>query len=103
MRNISSSLNDSNESIDPFSEYHLSKYRDDLLTWIKSLTFIHQTNNKKDDNDTNTNEQNAKVMEQKKQKKVIEILTTLQQNGICSIADFTHITNDKVNNKSVKF
>ena len=92
-----------NGTMDPFSEYHFSKYRDDFLTWVKSLNCIHQTNNnnnnnkKKDNENDNNNEQNAKYVEQKKQKKVIEVLTTLQQHGICSIADFVHITNDKVN------
>ena len=56
-----SSLNDDNltrinnqESIDPFSEYHISKYRDDLLKWVQSLNFIHQTNS---NNNNNNNKQ----------------------------------------------
>ena len=83
--------------MNPFTEYEGIKYRNDLLEWIQSLSFLDQINNNNNSqNNKNKDDKNSKFMKQKKQKKVIEILTTLQQYGICSIADLLHVHNEKV-------
>merc|ERR1712024_47851 len=81
------------ENIDPFSDWKHSKHRNELLKWVKSLNFLHQTNNK---NNNKSQEKEQKLNEQKKQEKTIEIITTLQQKGMCAIADLIHINNDKL-------
>merc|ERR1712228_683576 len=52
-----------------------------LLQWVKSLNIFNK---------------NKEQKPMKKEQKVIEIITTLQQNGLCSISDLIHINNEKI-------
>ena len=82
-----SALNDDesfnfDEAIDPFSDWERSKHRNELLKWVKSLNIFDKNSNK-----------NEKII---KEQKVIEIITTMQQHGLCSISDLIHVNNEKV-------